>query len=118
MKIPTDSKGIQDPKDPEVCKVFALHKLFATPGELSALRERYMNPTGAAGIGYKETKDLLVTYISRFVTPLREKRDKIAKNPKKVLKILEKGAKAANKVAEAKMDQVKAAVGLNVWDLK
>ena len=108
MKIPTDQKGINDPKDPETDKVFALHKLFATPEELEILKGKYVN----GGIGYKESKELLVTNISRFISPLREKRKAIAANPRKVLKIIEKGSKYANKVSQAKMDEVRKAVGI------
>lgn len=112
MRIPTDSKGVNDPKDPETCKVFALHKLFATPEELASLREKYLAQSGV-GIGYKESKDLLVGYASRFIGPMRERRAKIAANPKKVLKLLEKGRKVATKIAESKMMTAKTAVGLN-----
>ncbi len=112
MKIPTDSKGVADPKDPETCKVFAIHKLFATKEELESLRNRYMVTNGAQGIGYKESKDLLVGYASRFITPMRERRAKIAANPKKVMKMLEKGNKKAQKVTEKMMERVREAVGL------
>lgn len=111
MKIPTDSKGVNDPKDPETDNVFALHKLFATPDELAALRARY---TGGH-IGYKESKELLIASISRFVAPLREKRKEIAKSPRKILKMLKKGSKAANKISQEKLAQVKEVIGVKVF---
>lgn len=110
MKIPTDSKGVTDPKDPETDKVFALHKLFATPDELATIRDQY---TGGK-IGYKESKELLATNISKFMAPLREKRRVIAANPKKVLKILAKGSAYANKVSQKKIALVKEAIGTNL----
>ncbi len=108
MKIPTDSKGINDPKDPETDKVFAIHKLFADPDDLIVLRDQYLE----GKIGYKESKELLATNIIRFMTPLREKRVAIAKNPRKVMKIILKGSKYANKVSQAKMEEVRKAVGI------
>jgi tryptophanyl-tRNA synthetase len=113
MKIPTDSKGVSDPKDPETCKVFALHKLFATESELTDLRARYTNG-GEGGIGYKESKEILIASISRFISPLREKRTEIAKNPKAVVKILSEGSARAREVSEIKMDQVRRAIGTHM----
>ena len=110
MSIPTDSKGIEEPKNPDECKVFALHKLFATESQLAELRRRY---TGGL-IGYRESKEILVDQIEAFMKPLREKREKIAQNRKKVIKILERGGKKARARAEEKMRQVRAAVGVTL----
>jgi tryptophanyl-tRNA synthetase len=109
MKIPTDSKGVSDAKDPESCNVFALHKLFANPEELETLRQRYTD----GGIGYKESKDLLIEYISRFISPLRIKRSEIARDLDSVVKILKEGSAKAREVAEEKMSLVRHAVGTN-----
>jgi tryptophanyl-tRNA synthetase len=38
MKIPTDSKGIDEPKNTETDTVFTLHKLFTT-GTLTLLKK-------------------------------------------------------------------------------
>lgn len=113
MKIPTDSKGVDEPKDPDTCKVFALHKLFASAEELAELRARYLAENGK-GIGYKESKELLAANISRFVTPFREKREKIAADPEAVLDILRAGGEKAREVAGKKMAAVKEAVGIAI----
>ena len=68
MSIPTDSKGIDEPKDPATDKIFALHALFAGADELTALSERYKK----GGIGYKESKEILIKNMSAFIKPLRE----------------------------------------------
>ncbi|HUD03902.1 MAG TPA: tryptophan--tRNA ligase [Candidatus Paceibacterota bacterium] len=62
---------------------------------------------------YKELKEALITDLIKFITPLRKNREEWAKNPEKVLKILAEGAEKANKVASAKMLEVKKAVGVN-----
>jgi len=113
MKIPTDSKGVNDVKDPETCKVFALHKLFASESELADLHARYAQG-GEKGIGYKESKEILIANISRFVAPLREKRAEIAKNPKAVIKILSEGSARAREISETKMDLVRKAIGTHM----
>lgn len=107
MSIPTDSKGVEEAKSPSECKVFAIHELF--PGaELEALRARYKN----GGIGYKESKDLLVEKIIAFVSPMRARREEIARNPDAVLKILKEGGAVARAYAQKTMSDVREKVGL------
>ncbi|MFA5997105.1 MAG: tryptophan--tRNA ligase [Candidatus Paceibacterota bacterium] len=109
MSIPTDSKGVEEPKDPATCKVFAMHELF--PGEeLDALRARYV----AGGIGYKESKDLLVEKIIKFISPMRARREEIARDPEAVLKILREGGEVARAQAQKMMSEVRAKVGLTL----
>jgi len=110
MKIPTDSKDVHEPKDPDTCKVFALHKLFATESELLDLKLKYAE----GKIGYKDSKELLTSYVSRFVTPLREKRTSVALDPEAVFDMLKKGNARAQKVAEGTLAEVKAAVGISL----
>ncbi len=107
MSIPTDSKGVEEPKDPSECKVFAIHSLFPG-GELEALRARYV----AGGIGYKESKDLLVEKMIAFVSPMRARREEIAKNPDAILKILKEGGETARAYAQKTMADVREKVGL------
>ena len=109
MSIPTDSKGVDEPKDPSECNVFAMHTLF--PGaELEALRARYL----AGGIGYKESKDLLIEKIIKFVAPMRALREEIARDPEAVLEILREGGEVARAEAQKKMREVREKVGLTL----
>ena len=62
---------------------------------------------------YKDLKDALIADLIAFIRPLRDRREQIAKDAKKVLKILEKGGNAARKAAEKKMETVKKAIGVN-----
>ncbi len=114
MSIPTDSKGIDEPKDPATDKIFALHALFASPEELAALSERYTKG-GADGIGYKESKEILIKNISAFIKPLREKRERIALDQESILEILQEGGRRAREVAEAKMNEVREKVGVKLY---
>lgn len=109
MSIPTDSKGVEEPKDPASCKVFAIHELF--PGdELEVLRARYIK----GGIGYKESKDLLVEKIIKFISPMRTRREEIARDPEAVMKILREGGEVARAQAQKMMSDVRAKVGLTL----
>ena len=107
MKIITNSKNTNEVKNPEDCNIFALHKFFSQ-NELFSLKKRYIE----GGIGYKESKEILLKNIISFIKPLREKRKKFAKNPKQVLKILEEGGKKARIKAQKKMKQIHSIIGL------
>ncbi|MFA5841592.1 MAG: tryptophan--tRNA ligase [Candidatus Paceibacterota bacterium] len=109
MSIPTDSKGVNEPKNPDECNVFALHKLFSAE-DLSELKKRYID----GGIGYKESKDILVENMIRFVSPLRENRTLIEKNPDDVKKILRDGGEIARERARLKMIEIRKKVGLTI----
>ncbi len=61
--IVTDSKGLDDPKDPATDTVFRLFELVATPTETATLREKYL----AGGFGYGHAKQALFeVMVSRF----------------------------------------------------
>ena len=54
MKIVTDTKGLDDEKDPETCNIFALYRLLATEEQQAAMRENYKTK----GYGYGHAKPL------------------------------------------------------------
>ena len=107
MSIPTDSKSVEEPKDPEECKVFALHKLFAG-NNLPIVEKKYKE----GGMGYKESKDILIENIISFIKPLREKREELAKDPDHILNILKEGGNNARARAKEKMNAVRACTGI------
>ena len=109
MKIVTDSKLPEEPKDPDSCNIFALHKLFLNDDKLNLLRERYIK----GGLGYKESKDMLYAEIVDFITPMRNKREMYAKDLDKVRAILNEGAKKAKAVATTKIKIIRDNIGIN-----
>lgn len=110
MKIVTDSKTPEEPKDPETCNIFKLHKLFLSKEELSTLGERYKK----GGLSYKESKEMLLEEILKLIKPMREKRDMYAKDLDKVRDILNNGAKRAKAEALKKMNIIRNNVGVNI----
>ena len=93
------------PSDGIPANVYAIHKLFRSEMELKPLYEANKGR-------YKTLKDALVDDIDAFIKPLRERREKFAKNPAKVLKILKKGAKQAQKIANKKLAEAKISIGV------
>lgn len=108
MGIVTDSKAPNEVKNPDECNIFALHKLVTPSDKLAEIRSRYEN----GGIGYKESKDLLLESIKNYFGPMRERRNEFAKNPESVIQILKKGGAVALEIATKKMNEVKQKVGL------
>lgn len=110
MSIVTDSKTPDEPKDPETCNIFALHKLFLNDDELNALRSRYLS----GGLGYKESKEMLLSEILALVTPMRKRRNLYASDIDTVKDILNRGKEKARMIAEAKMNKVRSAIGVTL----
>jgi tryptophanyl-tRNA synthetase len=109
--IVTDSKSPDESKDPESDNIFALHKLFTEGPEFEELRDRYI----AGGIGYKESKEILIKNVTKFISPLRDRRQALEEDKKAVLEVLKAGGKVVRERAEEKMEEVRRKVGLNLY---
>ncbi|MDQ3089924.1 MAG: tryptophan--tRNA ligase [bacterium] len=110
MSIVTDSKSPDESKDPETDNIFALHKLFTEDSELEDLKRRY----DKGGIGYKESKEILLKNITSFITPLREKRKELEKDKDLVRTILHEGKNKIRPIVEEKMNEIRENVGLTI----
>ena len=108
LGITTDSKGVDEPKNPDSCTIFALHRLVSH-NELGELERRYRE----GGIGYKESKELLAENLKKMITPMREYRRELAENRSEVYRILTEGSAQARAVAEEKMKLVRERVGVS-----
>lgn len=108
MSIQTDSKGLEEPKDPEACNVFALYKLFANKESQDELAAKYR----AGNFGYGHAKLALYDAYMDFFAPMRKRREELLADPGYVDSVLRKGAEQARERAEATMNAVRKAVGL------
>ena len=59
MSIESDSKSLEEPKDPETDKTFIIYALIATPEQTEALRQKYL----AGNFGYGHAKTELLNLI-------------------------------------------------------
>ncbi len=109
MRIVTDARAVEEPKDPDNCNLFAMYQLFNPPEKVEEMRARYLAP----GLKYVEVKKELVNLIWDFFGPQREKREELMKDPDTVRDILQMGAGKARNIALATMAQVRERVGLN-----
>lgn len=107
MSIKTDSKDVNEPKNPEQCNIFAFHKLFSQK-QLPELKRRYAE----GGIGYKESKEILIENMNKVLAPWRERRVEIAADETRIKNILAEGAVRARKRTSAKMTEVRKKIGV------
>ena len=108
MKITTDSKSVDEPKDPETCSVFALYKCFAGKKEQEDLAARYL----AGGLGYGEAKQLCFETLNAELNGPREIYQQIRNDKTKLNGILESGRDKARVIAREVIDRVRNKVGL------
>lgn len=107
MSIETDSKPLEEPKDPETCKVFAIYKLLAQPAEVDAMTQNYL----AGNYGYGHAKQALFELIlERFQTE-REKYHYYMNNLQEVDRALSEGAQKASSVADSVLKRVRQQLG-------
>ena len=110
MSIKTDSKQLEDPKDPESCDVFALYKLFADEPQQSELAARYR----AGGMGYGDAKQTLFEAALDYFSDARARRAELEARPDDVEDILQDGARQAREVGRQVLDRVQSACGLKL----
>lgn len=109
MSIMTDSKGMEEPKDPESCNIFQLYKLFATPAQQEEMAARYR----AGNYGYGHAKQALYECYMDYFAPMRKRREELAKDPGYIQQVLRDGASKARVIAQQTMREVRTAVGLS-----
>ncbi len=108
MSIKTDSKSVEEPKDPETCSVFALYRLFAATDEQEALATKYR----AGGMGYGEAKQALYDKSMEYFGPARERREQLAADPARLEEILQAGAAKARAKGREVLNRARDACGL------
>jgi len=99
-------KRRSDPGDPEVCPVFDLHAAFSTPDT----REWAAAGCRSAGIGCLDCKGRLTEHLLERLAGIHARRSEYAARPDTVWDVLREGSKQARAVAQATMDEVRAAM--------
>jgi len=108
MRIVTDSKTVEESKDPDTCNVFNLYKLFAREEQRNDMADRYRK----GGMGYGQAKKELVDLFEAHFEPLRRKRAELETNMDYVESVLEKGAQRAREQVRPLLESARKAVGL------
>jgi len=107
MSILSDSKGLEEPKDPETCHIFALYQLLANAEQVSEMRKNYI----AGGYGYGHAKTALFELILIKYASQREKYNYLMANKKEIDEALRIGSEKARNVAQNVINRVRSKVG-------
>lgn len=108
MRISTDSRPMEDPKDPDTDHLYQLYTLFATVEQREEVRAMYLR----GGFGYGEIKKRLADVADAFLEPFRQKRQELVQDSQRVQTALEMGARRAREVASDVLRRAQSASGL------
>jgi tryptophanyl-tRNA synthetase len=95
-----------DPGNPDVCPVFDLHKAFSP----RATQEWAAAGCRSAGIGCLECKAALSDQVLERLAGIHARRQEYQARPDTVWDVLREGSKRARAVAQATMEEVRAAM--------
>ncbi|MCH1595931.1 MAG: tryptophan--tRNA ligase [Flavobacteriaceae bacterium] len=107
MGILSDSKSLEEPKDPLTDTTFALYKCLAPQDEIEAMSANYL----AGNYGYGHAKKALLELILQTFQEPREKYEYLHAHPQEVEDALKQGAEKARKTAQAVLQRVREKVG-------
>jgi tryptophanyl-tRNA synthetase len=107
MGILSDSKSLEEPKDPLTDTTFALYKCLAPQDEIEAMSANYL----AGNYGYGHAKKALLELILQTFQEPREKYEYLHAHPQEVEDALQQGAEKARKTAQAVLQRVREKVG-------
>ena len=108
MSIETDSTPLEEPKNPDTCKVFAIYSLLANETQVAEMRAKYLG--GNYGYGHAKT-ELLNLILENFATE-REKFEYYMNNLPELDAKLQEGAEKTRKIAAETLKRVRASLGM------
>ncbi len=107
MSIETDSTPLEDPKNPDTDKVFAIYQLIASEQQTKTLREKYL----AGNYGYGHAKKELLELILTTYEKERERFHYYMNHLEELDEILLGGAEKTSKVANETLSRVRESIG-------
>jgi len=108
MRIATDSRPMEEPKDPETDVLYQLFSLVASDAQRQEMAATYRQ----GGFGYGDVKKALAAAAEAFFSESRARRDDWASRPDDVRDILAAGAAQARKKAADVLLRAQQACGL------
>ncbi len=107
-QIATQTKTVEESKNPDECNVYNILKLFLNQQEDENIRKRYLD----GGLSYKEVKDYLFETVRNFLQPIKKNFEEI--DDDFVIDLLQKNAVRANEIANKKIEDVYKKVWFNL----
>ena len=109
MRIVTDSKRPEDPKNPDECNVFNIFKYFASPVAIESRRNVYLK----GGLAYSEMKQQLYELLNELFGGRRNTYRQLLGDKNHLDRILNQGAAKARAIAGPVLQRVRRAVGIS-----
>ncbi|MFN6039896.1 MAG: tryptophan--tRNA ligase, partial [Bacteroidota bacterium] len=106
-EIVTDSKALEEAKDPDSCNVFSIYKVVATPELVDDMRENYLR----GGFGYGHAKKALLDILLERFKDARIKYIELMADFSSINAELKKGQEKARKISQPVLERVRKAVG-------
>ena len=97
-----------DPGNPNVCNVYALHEHFSSPEERGEIEVRCQT----AGLGCVACKRRLASNVAEDLRPIRDRARELKARPDRVREILEAGARRCRDIAGETLEEVYERMGL------
>jgi len=107
MSIKTDSKGLEEPKNPDTDTIFALYKLLASDDKIAEMRANYEG----GNYGYGHAKQTLYELILEKFATNRERYNHFMENKHEIDNALKIGAEKATLVANEVLKRVRVKIG-------
>jgi tryptophanyl-tRNA synthetase len=111
MSIETDSTPLEEPKNPETCKVFAIYRLLANDSQMELMTEKYKNTNKDFGYGHAK-QALFELILEKFKTE-REKYNHYMNNLDEIDQALFQGSEKAKVIANGVLNRVREKLGFS-----
>jgi len=108
MRIKTDSRPMEEPKDPETDHLYQLYSLFVDDERREALAATYRQ----GGFGYGQVKGQLADVAEDYFAEARQQRRELEAKPERVRQVLGDGAAKARKKAAQVLLRAQQACGV------
>jgi tryptophanyl-tRNA synthetase len=108
MRIVTDSRPMEEPKEPGTDHLFQLFSLFADDAQREAMAATYRR----GGFGYGEVKKALADLAADYFAAARQRRRELESRPERVRQILGDGAAVARRKAAEVLLRAQRACGV------
>ena len=108
MRIVTDSRPVEQPKEPGTDHLYLLYSLFADDAQREAMAAKYRQ----GGFGYGEVKKALADLAVDYYAEARARRAELESKPDQVRQILGDGAATARKKAAEVLLRAQRACGV------
>jgi tryptophanyl-tRNA synthetase len=109
MRIVTDSRRPEEPKDPESDNVFTIYRHFASPEDLERVRQGYLQ----GGLAYSQIKSELYEMLEDKFGEARQRYEQLMQDLGYLDRVLMSGAEKARKISVPMIEKIRKVIGID-----